>query len=84
MARQHPHFQKSYLRPDGLELAEVSVVAQRPFIERRADRMIVNVENSILAAGSNALEVLERAPGIVVSAGESISITWQIRCDLYD
>lgn len=62
------------LRPDGLELAEVSVVAQRPFIERRADRMIVNVENSILAAGSNALEVLERAPGIVVSAGESISI----------
>lgn len=62
------------LRPDGLELAEVSVVAQRPFIERKADRMIINVENSILAAGSNALEVLERAPGIVVSPGDAISL----------
>ncbi len=59
---------------DGVALAEVSVVAQRPFIERRADRLIVNVESSILAAGSSALEVLERSPGIIVSANDMISI----------
>lgn len=70
----HPPLPDIILKPDGLELAEVSVVATRPFVERKADRMIVNVENSIMAAGSNALEVLERAPGIVVNADEAISI----------
>ena len=62
------------LRPDDLELAEVSVVAQKPFVERKSDRLIVNVENSILAAGSSAMEVLAKAPGIVVSPGDAISI----------
>lgn len=62
------------LRPDGLALEEVTVVAQKPFVERRADRMIINVENSILASGANALEVLERAPGIIVSATDAIAI----------
>ena len=62
------------LRPDDLELAEVSVIAQKPFVERKSDRLIVNVENSILAAGSSAMEVLAKAPGIVVSPGDAISI----------
>jgi hypothetical protein len=43
-------------------------------IERRSDRLIVNVENSILASGLSAMEVLERSPGVVVSAGDAISI----------
>lgn len=55
-------------------LNEVAVTAQKPFIERRNDRMIVNVENSILATGSSAMEVLERSPGVIVSAGDAISI----------
>jgi len=57
-----------------VELSEISVVAQRPFIERRSDRLIINVENSILASGGTAMDVLERSPGVIVSAGESISI----------
>lgn len=62
------------LETEGMALAEVSVVAQKPFIERRSDRLIVNVENSILASGSTALEVLERSPGVIVSASDAISI----------
>jgi hypothetical protein len=62
------------LKADGLELAEISVIAQRPFVERRSDRLIVNVENSILASGSSAMEVLEKAPGVVVSSSDAISI----------
>ena len=61
------------LRPDGLALAEVSVVALKPFIERKSDRLIVNVENSILAAGASGMEVLERAPGLIVN-GDNITI----------
>jgi hypothetical protein len=62
------------LRPDDLALSEVTVVAHKPFVERRTDRMIINVEHSIPASGANVLEVLERAPGIVVSATDAIAI----------
>ncbi len=62
------------LQSSGIDLAEVSVVAQRPFIERRSDRLIVNVDNSILASGGSAMDVLERSPGVIVSAGETVSI----------
>ena len=47
-------------------LQEVKVVAQKPFIEQEIDRTVVNVENSIVSAGSTALEVLERSPGVTV------------------
>lgn len=62
------------MQGNGLQLDGVQVVAQKPFIERRADRLIVNVENSILAGGSSALEILERSPGVIVSATDAISI----------
>jgi iron complex outermembrane receptor protein len=48
-------------------LGEVVVAAQKPFIERRLDRLVVNVENSIVSAGATALEVLERAPSVFVN-----------------
>ncbi len=47
-------------------LAEVQVVARKPFIEQQVDRTIVNVENSIVASGNTALEVLEKAPGVTI------------------
>ncbi|MBC7571958.1 MAG: TonB-dependent receptor [Spirosoma sp.] len=47
-------------------LAEVQVVAKKPFIEQQVDRTIVNVENSIVASGNTALEVLEKAPGVTI------------------
>lgn len=54
------------LQPDNTSLKEVTVVAKKPFIEQQIDRTVVNVENSIVASGTTALEVLERAPGVVV------------------
>lgn len=47
-------------------LTEVNVVAQKPFIEQQVDRTVVNVENSIVASGNTALEVLEKAPGVTI------------------
>lgn len=55
-------------------LQEVMVAAKKPFIEKRADRLIVNVESSITAAGGNALEVLERSPGIIVDQNDNLSL----------
>lgn len=65
---------KIQLEESAAALEEVTVVAQKPFIERRSDRLIVNVESSILANGSSALDVLERSPGVIVGANDAISI----------
>lgn len=54
------------LSPDIQSLEEVKVVTQKPFIEQAVDRTIINVENSSVSAGSTALEVLERSPGVTV------------------
>lgn len=54
------------LAPDSEQLKEVTVLAKRPFVEQKIDRTIVNVANSIIASGSTALEVLEKAPGVII------------------
>jgi len=54
------------LQEDARTLSEVKVTAKKPFIEQHPDKTVVNVENSIVATGGNALEVLEKAPGVVV------------------
>lgn len=48
-------------------LGEVQIVAKRPFLEQKIDRTVVNVANSVANAGSNALQVLQRSPGIQVN-----------------
>ncbi|MBL0744567.1 outer membrane beta-barrel protein [Chryseolinea lacunae] len=54
------------LTEDSRQLDEVVVTEKRPFVEQHLDRMVVNVANSIIASGSTALEVLEKAPGVTV------------------
>jgi len=58
---------KLLLSEDRTMLKEVSVVAKRPFLEQQIDRTIVNVANSITNAGGNALQVLQRSPGVQVN-----------------
>lgn len=48
------------------KLAELTVTARKPFIEQQVDRTVLNVENSVVAAGNTLLEVLEKAPGVTV------------------
>src|SRR5262249_28731318 len=45
------------------EMAQVTVTARKPLFEQKIDRMVVNVEGNITAAGSTILDVLERSPG---------------------
>lgn len=55
------------LKESATALEAVTVVAKRPFIEQKIDRVVVNVANSITNAGGNALEVLQRSPGVQVN-----------------
>jgi iron complex outermembrane recepter protein len=55
-------------------LKEVTVSVKKPFIEKKLDRTVMNVESSIVSTGSTALEVLERAPGVVVNQESTINM----------
>jgi iron complex outermembrane receptor protein len=56
------------------ELGGVTVTVKKPFIQKLSDRIVVNVENSIVSAGSSAMDVLERSPGVNVDANDAISL----------
>ncbi|HSB93782.1 MAG TPA: TonB-dependent receptor, partial [Flavitalea sp.] len=56
------------------DLKEVTVIARKPMIEQKIDRMIVNVDAAVTNAGSTALEVLEKSPGVQVDKDGNISL----------
>lgn len=55
-------------------LQGVTVTAKRPFIQKLSDRLVVNVDNSSVNAGSTAMEVLERSPGITIDQNDNIAL----------
>jgi len=56
------------------QLQGVTVTGKKPFIQKLTDRIVVNVDNSIVSAGSSALDVLERSPGITLDGNDAISL----------
>lgn len=62
------------MKQEAKTLATINVTANRPLIERKADRFVVNVEGSALALGNTALEVLQKSPGLWVSADGAIKL----------
>ena len=56
------------------ELTGVTVKYKKPLIEMKADKMVLNVESSINATGSNAMELLRKSPGVIVDKDDNISV----------
>ena len=48
-------------------LKEVVVKTSKQLYTQKVDRMVINVENSIISAGGSALDILERSPGISIN-----------------
>jgi len=55
-------------------LKEVSISTKKAFSVRKLDRVVVNVDALISNAGTSALEVLEKSPGIQVDQNGTISL----------
>jgi len=55
-------------------LQDITVTAQRPPVERKIDRTVVNADQMVSAAGSTAMDVLERSPGVSVDNNGVISL----------
>jgi len=62
------------LKEDARVLGEVVVQAQKPLIVQDGGKLILDVQNSIVAAGSSAAELLERAPGVSIDQNNQISV----------
>jgi hypothetical protein len=55
-------------------LDEVTVVADRKFVEQQADKMVIDPGASVTTATDDALEVLRKSPGIIVDKDDNITL----------
>jgi iron complex outermembrane receptor protein len=64
-------------------LQAVTVTSQKPMVEVRADKMIVNVEGTINAVGNDGLELLRKSPGVMVDKDDNISLSGKNGVQIY-
>ena len=62
------------LQADAQQLGEVSVVALRPTIVQEADRLVVSVAGTAMAAGNTAFAVLAKSPGVFIDQEGNIQL----------
>lgn len=61
------------LEEETAELQEVVVKAKRPLIERQMEKVVFNVSQSPMAAGSSGKELLKKAPGVFVDKDGNVT-----------
>ncbi len=71
------------LSSKGVDLTEVTVVARKPIVEVHPDKTVFNVEGSINATGSDAMELLRKAPGVVVDNNDNIIVSGKNGVQVY-
>ncbi len=60
------------LSADAVTLASAVVTARVPVIEHKLDKIIMNVAEAVSTQGSNALDILKKAPGVSVDPSGNI------------
>lgn len=65
------------LQAGHVALKEVSITGQKSYIEHKIDRTVLNVDALISNAGTTALDVLEKSPGVLVDQNGAISLKGQ-------
>lgn len=65
------------LSASDVKTGEVNVTAERPTIEYKLDKKIVNVDKNIVASGGTAIDVLRTTPTVTVDIDNNITIRGQ-------
>jgi hypothetical protein len=65
------------------DLQQVTVIARKPVIEVKADKTIMNVEGSVNSVGQDALELLRKAPGVLVDKDDNLSLSGKNGVQVY-
>ena len=71
------------LTKSSTNMQAVVVTAQKPVVEVKADKTILNVEGTINAVGSDALELLRKSPGVSVDKDENLTISGKNGVQVY-
>jgi hypothetical protein len=50
-------------------LSEVKISGYKNFLERKIDRLVINIENSPLANGNTTMDIMKKLPSVVVQGG---------------
>ena len=66
--------EKITMHNQGTELQEVTVTAKKPLVEVRPDMTVFNVDAAVNAVGNDGMELLRRAPGVVVDNNDNIML----------
>lgn len=62
------------LKEEAQQICEVVVEAKRPLIERRVDKIVMNVSESPFANGTNMTDMLRKAPGVTVDKDGNVKV----------
>jgi hypothetical protein len=62
------------LKSASKELGTVTVFAKKKLFEMQPDKMVMNIENSILATGNSVFEVLRKAPAVTTDKDDNIKL----------
>lgn len=73
LTSKHTSVEITVAKPENT-LQELKISSTKNVIERKADKIIYNVENSLEAPSNDALQVLQKAPGLQVDAQGNISM----------
>lgn len=71
------------LTSEGVDLTEVVVRSTRPIVEVHADKTVFNVDGSINATGNDAMQLLRKAPGVVVDNNDNIILSGKNGVQVY-
>lgn len=71
------------LSTSAASLKTVTVSARKKLVEVKADKTILNVEGTINATGSDALELLKKSPGVSVDNDEKLSVNGKNGVQVY-
>ncbi|MCF8381743.1 MAG: TonB-dependent receptor [Bacteroidales bacterium] len=64
-------------------LEEVVITGSKAMVEVHADKMVFNVASSVNATGSNGLELLSKAPGVLVDFDKNIILQGKSGVQIY-
>lgn len=62
------------LKPSSVELDEVVIEGRKKIIQKKIDRLVFNVENSIQSTGGNSIDLLSVTPGIKIQGDRILMI----------
>jgi outer membrane receptor protein involved in Fe transport len=74
---------KITLIPSVTQLKEATVTARKAMVEIHPDKMIVNVASSVNASGNNGMELIAKAPGVLVDMDKNIILQGKSGVQVY-